>query len=224
MPCSSCGSDKKFARGLCSGCYHRLRRRGTVARKNVKNFGLKCLAVGCEQAAISKGMCSFHYQRQLHPLRNTWKLIKSRYPAEVPGSWDDFDTFLEQVGERPTPKHQLRRADENKPYSADNLRWVRPVAVKKDCMSKSDRAAYAKEWALQAKYKISVDDFRRLQAEQDGKCAICKVKENLHVDHCHAKGDVRGLLCVRCNRGLGYFRDQPELLKRAAAYLVRSRQ
>jgi hypothetical protein len=63
-----------------------------------------------------------------------------------------------------------------------------------------------------------------MSEEQDGKCAVCHEVAGLHVDHCHAKGSVRGLLCVRCNRGLGYFKDKPELLKRAAAYLVRSRE
>lgn len=224
MPCLSCGSPKTIARGLCSGCYYRLRRRGTVARKNVKNFGHSCSTSGCDQPASSKGFCPFHYQRQSHPLRNTWKLIRSRYAGETPVSWERFEAFLADVGERPTGKHQLRRGDESKPYGAGNIRWVRPVAIKKDHLSKTDRAAYAKEWALQTKYKITGDDLSQMEKEQGGKCAICETVTDLHVDRCHTEGSVRGLLCVRCNRGLGYFKDKPDLLKRAAAYLVRSRQ
>jgi len=68
-------------------------------------------------------------------------------------------------------------------------------------------------------------------ASQDGKCAICRadlgqfsLSENLMaIDHDHATGAVRGLLCRRCNYDLAVFRDSTRNLARAAAYLTRSR-
>ena len=55
-------------------------------------------------------------------------------------------------------------------------------------------------------------------------CAICGMTEaalgkRLSLDHCHASGSIRGLLCTPCNLGLGLFRDRPELLLAAATYL-----
>lgn len=52
-----------------------------------------------------------------------------------------------------------------------------------------------------------------------GECEICGSKVNLAVDHCHATGQLRGLLCSNHNRGIGYFADDPRLLQAAIAYL-----
>ena len=58
--------------------------------------------------------------------------------------------------------------------------------------------------------------------KQGGGCAICGARpkvRRLNVDHEHLSGAVRGLLCARCNRGLGWFADRPERLEGAALYL-----
>lgn len=66
--------------------------------------------------------------------------------------------------------------------------------------------------------------------KQEGKCKICSssdshrtgTKYNLFVDHCHATGKVRGLLCHHCNAGLGHLKDSKEILERAIRYLDES--
>lgn len=64
------------------------------------------------------------------------------------------------------------------------------------------------------------DQYARLYTEQSGRCAICLEKpKTLRVDHDHATGVLRGLLCHNCNVGLGQFYDAPALLRRAAKYL-----
>lgn len=74
------------------------------------------------------------------------------------------------------------------------------------------------------KYGISIQDYDALVKAQNGLCAICNLPGNgkyqkLHVDHCHKTGKFRALLCVNCNRGLGYFQDNSECLKKAANYI-----
>ena len=59
--------------------------------------------------------------------------------------------------------------------------------------------------------------------QQGGGCAICEDPPNpnisLHVDHDHGTGEIRGLLCVRCNNAVGLLRENPDLFRRAERYL-----
>jgi hypothetical protein len=79
-----------------------------------------------------------------------------------------------------------------------------------------------REW----KYGLTADDFRTMLAEQGGRCAICGGTEpgprNWHIDHDHAFGHVRGLLCHKCNVGLGHFDDSVDRLRAAVRYLEAS--
>jgi len=58
-----------------------------------------------------------------------------------------------------------------------------------------------------------------LLAQQNGLCAICNTAPAKHVDHDHATGKVRALLCFNCNGGLGQFKDDPAVLRAAADYV-----
>lgn len=75
---------------------------------------------------------------------------------------------------------------------------------------------------LKYMYKMSLDDYDKLFKGQNGVCAICKlpeVNQRLCVDHDHKTGDVRGLLCDNCNKGLGHFFDNIDNLNIAVSYL-----
>jgi hypothetical protein len=73
---------------------------------------------------------------------------------------------------------------------------------------------------LKLVYKITEQEYNALYNKQDGACAICKTKHpRLAVDHCHSTGTVRGLLCTKCNTGIGMFSDKYDLVKAAADYL-----
>jgi len=70
---------------------------------------------------------------------------------------------------------------------------------------------------LKQRYGITSDDYNKILTSQNGVCKICKNSnigyQNglLHVDHNHETGKIRGLLCSRCNVGLGAFKDNKEL-------------
>lgn len=73
-------------------------------------------------------------------------------------------------------------------------------------------------------YGLTEQAFNELLIAQKGGCAVCGSTEwgaggVPHVDHDHATNEIRGLLCSRCNCGIGMFRDDPELLLEAVRYL-----
>lgn len=84
---------------------------------------------------------------------------------------------------------------------------------------KQERYGGHRNFLLQKRYGITEADLERMLADQEGLCAICRVKPAKHVDHCHETGIVRGLLCFGCNRGLGKASDDPALLRRGLSYL-----
>jgi hypothetical protein len=80
---------------------------------------------------------------------------------------------------------------------------------------------YSKEVGRFKKYGITAAEYNRMLDAQGGVCLICKrsCSNRLALDHYHATGRVRGLLCVKCNCGLGNFCDNPDLLRAAIRYL-----
>lgn len=72
---------------------------------------------------------------------------------------------------------------------------------------------------LKREYGITLVQYQELFKTQRGRCRICNKKRPLVVGHCHRTKKVRGLLCRRCNGGIGMLNDSPGLLRRAIRYL-----
>ena len=99
----------------------------------------------------------------------------------------------------------------------------------RECANKERRRRHRysferKSWSLQRKFNIDLEQYQALFKQQNGLCAICQKPEKvqsrmLSVDHDHKTGVIRGLLCHRCNLGIGYFKDDVSLLQAAAKYL-----
>lgn len=230
MQCSQGDGKEVFARGLCQACYWRLRRNGTLARKNVVNQG-KCAVDGCDRDSFAKNLCALHYQRAEHPLKATWKLLRSRAQGAYPIGWDDFDQFVREVGDRPSVHHQLRRPDSTKPWSTENMVWREPLHDGKRKRTREEAIVYTRTWELRKKYNLSREEYEAMQTRQDGKCACCGGEETarnrmghvrpLAVDHNHRTSAVRELICHRCNALVGLADDDVAVLRAAIAYLER---
>ncbi|QHB36624.1 HNH endonuclease [Arthrobacter phage Adolin] len=95
------------------------------------------------------------------------------------------------------------------------------------------KASRRRTWAKHGKgrqyqklYGLTADEVEQLAVAQEHKCAICRLPADespygLCVDHDHATGEVRGLLCFKCNTALGKLGDSTELLYAAIRYLER---
>lgn len=82
-----------------------------------------------------------------------------------------------------------------------------------------EKAGGERTYHLRRRYGITSDEAHALLERQGGLCAICRVAPAQHVDHDHATGAVRALLCFNCNGGLGQFKDDPQVLLAAAEYV-----
>ena len=91
--------------------------------------------------------------------------------------------------------------------------------------NKHRRSEICRKSRLRREYGVTPESVDEMYTVQGGKCAICsgaltwKVN-GLHVDHDHRTKWVRGLLCGRCNLGIGQFEDSTELLQKAIEYLI----
>lgn len=121
----------------------------------------------------------------------------------------------------------------------DNLREGFYIDTKHDHRTKEGKAAYQLEYRAvrredfrdaerQRKFGITRAQYGDLLLAQGGACAICRQPEtatrnglvkSLAVDHCHSSGEIRGLLCVACNTGIGKFMDDRNLMLSAIQYL-----
>lgn len=112
---------------------------------------------------------------------------------------------------------QSKPLEEYSDFTKSGNQYKRPFC--KDCASHV--------WFVQdlwKHYRLRYEDYKKIHEMQQGRCACCQAHESefqrrLHVDHDHTTGQVRALLCTRCNPLVGFAKEQISRLEMAAAYL-----
>jgi len=119
---------------------------------------------------------------------------------------------------REDPEKVKARVKQWQQDNADRLNAYQRARRADPAVKQRERAGH-----LKRKFGITQEQYEQMLAEQRGGCAICgdppEEGKALHVDHDHDSGAVRALLCVRCNNGLGQFKEDLNLLDRARRYL-----
>ena len=104
----------------------------------------------------------------------------------------------------------------------------RELVLARNREAKRNKAATDPEWREETNYKkranglgFTKKQWEKMFDSQGRVCAICgsddpKHKKGWHLDHCHNRNVARFILCTHCNRGLGAFKDNPDLMRKAA--------
>jgi len=128
-----------------------------------------------------------------------------------------------------------RVSKQRKEYRENNKEKLSIVKKEYTIKNKVYKSEYDKEYRAKNKdrvrnnlllreYGITLDEYNNLFEQQKGCCKICGKHQSvlnkvLAIDHCHVNKNVRGLLCISCNTGLGNFKDNVESLYAAIEYL-----
>ena len=197
-----CGGSERFTvSGHCVACYKQWRQdHGKWSKKQVEQ---KVGAQARRAEAVAAGQKTYH--------GSPCRVCKAVEKYVVNQSCVSCITKRSR-GNLDDPKLMAPyRTPEKKNKKTKQWRKKNP-----DIMKVSYRRSHLK------KYQLTEADYQQMTDVQRGVCKICKTpptKRRLSVDHDHDSGSVRGLLCHKCNFGLGFFRDDPKLLKAAIRYL-----
>lgn len=128
-----------------------------------------------------------------------------------------------EKGKATDRRHDLkqRNTPERKAYLKVYEQLPKTKARRKKYEEKPENKELKYINSLMRFYKMTPEEYKELKEKQGDMCAICitKPKDKLVVDHCHKTGRVRGLLCRKCNLGIGYLKDSVEFMSQAIKYL-----
>lgn len=211
---------------------------------------LECSVQDCSNPARCRGWCDKHYSRWRTHGDPTVVLARRRVARKDPidpnldgkvcSTCNRYLPLNAYYRRAVTPDGLMYRCKDccrdayNKRYENDpNFREVRKRHNRSYYDANQERRRRDRRKNLN-RYGITEDDFAALDESQGGRCAICNDlpnetnvrsrKKRLCVDHEHETGKIRGLLCDRCNTGLGIFKDSVNRLQSAIAYLQKATQ
>lgn len=227
--CSVPSCDGKLeAKGFCMTHYSRLLR-GVTVDAPVRRVGFRrpCSVASCENNASAKGLCKTHYGRHLRGARLDAPIPVPRTTMKC--NFSDCNRRVAGYGLCVTHRKQQRDGRELRPIVNRFTKYEIEICTISGC----DRHHHAqgmcqRHFSRASRHKLSSVQFQALLLIDD--CPICHdemTEKSGAIDHDHAccPGErtcgkcIRGMICVRCNAGIGYFANDPGILMAAVDYL-----
>lgn len=225
----------KTEAGVCRACG-----KPTPRLRKVSGFAMYCSAA-CRSGARSQrqSKLSLGKLRAPVPPQPQDKRCATCKRRKVVGEFGQNRSTLDGLDVR-CKSCKRRKATESRERHREALRLRQQEWRKSnpELSRQLDRARYAENKAgrrsdsrarkLQEKYGLTLEQFDQMAKAQGYACAICgthpeasseRNRGTLNVDHDHATGKVRGLLCISCNLGIGHFGEDSDKLRKAMAYL-----
>ncbi len=167
--------------------------RNTRCHDGLAFYCRACAAIRSERSRRQRGV-----RARKAPLENVPEGLKWCPDCGTVKSMDEF------------PRHRSARLG--------RALYCKPCHINRGNASRERHGGH-RNYHLNRRYGITAAEADAILAEQGGLCAICRTSPAAHVDHNHATGRVRGLLCFNCNGGLCQFKDQIDVLNAAVRYL-----
>jgi len=154
-----------------------------------------------------------------------------------------FRSACKECVNKSNSNYRLKHKDYHKNYYKENKDKVKKQAkgyylknkerlnerCRKDYQKNKERYIERSKVARRKRlFGLTPDDYNNMFDKQQGCCAICgihqsELKTALAIDHCHVTGQVRGLLCGKCNRALGLANDDIGILLTMVDYLNKNK-
>lgn len=161
----------------------------------------------CSNKARTRGMCPSHYnQVRMGLLPRPLRPVQKRTGV----------CSAAKCGEKIYARGMCRK--HYTPLSKNRPSRKRLTRQQRGKLSKAEKTLVYRCFA----YGITPQKLARLRSKQQDRCAVCRKKTVLTIDHCHKTQKVRGLLCDACNKAIGFFEESPERLRAARNYLNRN--
>lgn len=179
-----------------------------------------------EVMAAKRAHLREHYANNLEAerarSRAKYAANKEYYRQKHAEWWAAHPEKAREYGVKKRELHPERERARAKNWAANNADYIKSYQTQKRNGPNREQILKVMRYGAHKHY-LSREKFEGIYPRLlDGPCEICGAIGPMKIDHCHERNLFRGVICDGCNRGLGYFKDNPAALRKAADYLERT--